>query len=192
MATLMNINSNMKKLEILAFSLEDAKLKAFEQGITIIKNVTKEWKESGQPILAKPLDIFGANILEKNNLFGFLNAGVIITFNKKKKPNGNLLFKFVNYPKKGPRKMKRVVELRNIKTDELINTAKNKKVAIKMAKEIVRKTGLDIYGVTKYVPENRDFEMFYEKAGEKFLSEFLVFYVDEGDVRLYKQQLRNF
>ena len=42
MATLMNINLNMKKLEILAFSLEDAKLRAFEQGITIIKNVTKE------------------------------------------------------------------------------------------------------------------------------------------------------
>lgn len=88
--------------------------------------------------------------------------------------------------------MKRVVELRNMKTDELINTAKNKKTAIKMAKEIVRKSGQNIYGVTKYVPENRDFEMFYEKAAEKFLSEYVVYYVDEGDVRLYKQQLRNF
>lgn len=182
----------MKKLEILAFNLEDAKLRAFEQGITVIKNVTKEWKESGQPVLAKPLDVFGAYILEKNNLFGFLNAGVIINFNRKKKPNGNLLYKLVNYPKKGPRKMKRVVEIRNLQTDELITTAKNKKLAIKMAKDIIRKYRQDIYGVTKYIPEGRDFELFYEKAGEKFLSEYVVYYVDEGDVRLYKQQLRNF
>jgi hypothetical protein len=88
--------------------------------------------------------------------------------------------------------MKRVVEIRNLQTDELITTAKNKKLAIKMAKDIIRKYRQDIYGVTKYIPEGRDFELFYEKAGEKFLSEYVVYYVDEGDVRLYKQQLRNF
>jgi hypothetical protein len=32
----------MKRLEIRAYNLEDAKVKAFEQGITVIKNVTKE------------------------------------------------------------------------------------------------------------------------------------------------------
>ena len=76
----------MKRLEIRAYNLEDAKVKAFEQGITVIKNVTKDWKAAGQPILTKQLDAFGARILEENNLFPFNNAGVIIAINKGKKP----------------------------------------------------------------------------------------------------------
>lgn len=182
----------MKRLEIRAYNLEDAKVKAFEQGITVIKNVTKDWKAAGQPILTKQLDAFGARILEENNLFPFNNAGVIIAINKGKKPLMRNIFRFVNFPKKGPRKMKRVVEIRNLDTDEFIKNAKNKKAAIRMAKEIVRKYELNVYGVTKYVPADRDFELYYDKREEKKYGEFLVFYVDEGDVRLYKQQLRNF
>lgn len=182
----------MKRLEIRAYNVEDAKIKAFEQGVTVIKNATKEWKAAGQPMLTKQLDNFAAHILEDNNLFGFNNAGIIIALNKGKKPIMRNIYRLINYPKKGPRKMKRVVELRNLDTDELINVAKNKKIAIKMAKEIVRKYELNVYGVTKYIPDDRDFEIYYDKSEEKKFGEFLVFSVDEGDVRLYKQQLRNF
>ena len=113
----------MKRLEIRAYNLEDAKVKAFEQGITVIKNVTKDWKAAGQPILTKQLDAFGARILEENNLFPFNNAGVIIAINKGKKPLMRNIFRLVNFPKKGPRKMKRVVEIRNLDTDEFIKKA---------------------------------------------------------------------
>ena len=119
----------MKRLEIRAYNLEDAKVKAFEQGITVIKNVTKDWKAAGQPILTKQLDAFGARILEENNLFPFNNAGVIIAINKGKKPLMRNIFRFVNFPKKGPRKMKRVVEIRNLDTDEFIKNLEHKKIS---------------------------------------------------------------
>ena len=78
--------------------------------------------------MTKQLDAFGARILEENNLFPFNNAGVIIAINKGKKPLLRNIFRLVNFPKKGPRKMKRVVEIRNLDTDEFIKNAPNQHI----------------------------------------------------------------
>lgn len=130
--------------------------------------------------------------LDNDGLFQFQDTGIIIEIKKREKPKGRISAYLVNFPKKGPRKMNKTVEIRDLKTDLLLANAKNKKLAIKKAKEIVRNHETDIYAVTKYIPIDRDFEMYYHDQSDKFKGEYLVFYVDEKDVRLYKQRLRNF
>lgn len=182
----------MRKLEISAYTIDEAKVKAFEQGITVIEDATYAWYRAGKPMLKKQLDLFVTQYLEKRKLFSFEGAGLIITLKQGKFNNKSRGHELINYPKKGPRKMKRCVEIRNADTDELIALAKNKKQAIKKAKEIVRNRELNVYGVTKYIPQDKDFELHYKQSKLSVFGQYLVFGVDDGDVRLLKQQLRNF
>ena len=45
----------MKKFEIKAYSLEEAKEKAAEMGLTVVRNVTQSWKNAKSPIADKDL-----------------------------------------------------------------------------------------------------------------------------------------
>ena len=182
----------MQRLEIKAHDVEEAKIKAFEQGITVLKDVTNAWRRNGKPLLAKSLDAFAMNMLDKDDYFAVENIGIIIEIKKRKRPPRRFALRMVNYPKKGPRPMNKTVEIRNLETDELMAVSKNKKLAMKKAREIVQKYEIDVYGVTKYVPVDRDFELYKNRDREKYKGEYLVFYVDEKDVRLYKQRFRNF
>lgn len=55
----------MQKIEIQAHSLEEAKLIAFQAGITVVQDATKNWKKAGSPILTKDLNIYAADFLEE-------------------------------------------------------------------------------------------------------------------------------
>lgn len=77
-----------------------------------------------------------------------------------------------------------MVEIRRIDNDELLGTAPNKKQAVRLAKKIVRQTELSVYGITKYVPEFRDFELIYRSGKDSSVGQYIVFGVDNGDVRL--------
>ena len=68
----------MRKLEIQAYTLDEAKINAFKQGITVVQDATRSWKKSGSPVLTKDMNIFAADFLEQKGMFDFEGAGIII------------------------------------------------------------------------------------------------------------------
>lgn len=145
-------------------------------------------------MLKKQLDIFIARFLENKKMFAFEGAGAIIMLHKGKYKYRRSTHTFVNYPKKAARKMKRCVEIRNLETDELLGVSNNKNNARKLARQIVRGEQFSVYGVSKYTPidKKHDFDLVYTPGVNAQLGQFLVFGVDDGDVRLLKQRMRDF
>lgn len=182
----------MRKLEIQAYSIEEAKLKAFEEGITIVNDLTLHWRKSGSPILTKELNIFAADYLEKKGMFSFKDAGIIIAVHPGIEDTRKNPFKIQNYVRKGRCKVKRVVEIRTQKDDNLIGSASTKREAVNLAKELIKKYQEDLYAKTRYVSSDIDFTMKYKPSVRSRLGQYIVFAVDESDVRISKRRSRGF
>lgn len=131
----------------------------------------------------RPLDVFMVNYLSAKELFQFEGAGAIIVVTPGFSGWRHSPFEFKNRDTRS-KNMKRLVEIRRIDNDELLGTAPNKKQAVRLAKKIVRQTELSVYGITKYVPEFRDFELIYRSGKDSSVGQYIVFGVDNGDVRL--------
>ena len=164
----------MQKIEIQAHSLEEAKLIAFQAGITVVQDATKNWKKAGSPILTKDLNIYAADFLEEKGMFDFKGAGIIITVAS------------------GVEDTKRVIEIRTQKDNQLLGTASNKTEAIELSKELIKKCQENIYGKTVYYSSDIDFEMEYTPSVRTQLGQYIVFGVDEADVRISKRKNREF
>lgn len=125
-------------------------------------------------------------------MFSFKDAGVIIaitsgTENTKKNP-----FKVNNIKRKGRCKLTRVLEIRSQKNDTLLGAAHSKTEAILLAKQLIKKYQENIYGKTVYISSDIDFEMEYNPSTKTQLGQYIVFGVDEGDVRINKRKNRGF
>lgn len=182
----------MRKLEIPAHSVEEAKLIAFQSGITVVQDATRNWKAAGSPLLTKELDMYAAEFLEEKGMFDFKDAGIIIavsagTEDTRKKP-----YKINSSRRKGRCKLTRVIEIRAKKDDTLLGTAGTKTEAIKLAKQLIKQCQGDIYGKTRYVSSDIDFEIEYTPSIRARLGQYIVFGVDETDVRLSKRKNRGF
>lgn len=174
----------MKSLEIRAYSLEEAKLKAYELGITVIQDITKSWKKSGSPILNQTLRIFAADELNKRKLFNFENIGIIITIspgikNSKKNPST-----IINYKRIGKCKLQKTIQLKLKSSDTIIGTAYSKTDAINLSKELIKKYKEDIYAKTIYISNDIDFDVKYTPSIKSKLGQYIVFYVEKSDVEL--------
>lgn len=182
----------MIKLEIQAYSLEEAKLSAFKSGITVVQDATRNWKKNGSPILTQELNIYAADFLEKNSMFDFKDAGIIIAVAPGIEDTKKYPFKITSSRRKGRCKLTRVVEVRSKKTDTVLGTASTKTKAIALAKQLIKKHKEDIYGKTIYVSSDIDFDMEYLPSNRSKLGQYIVFGVDEGDVRISKRKSRGF
>ena len=180
----------MRRIDIVAPGVEEAKVQAFEQNATVIHDATKQWKRQGKPMFERPLKIFAASVLTKQRLWGFEGAAIIISLNEGKDNEKKYPHKLINHKRKGRCKLKRVIEIRDSKTHEVLGTAPNKTKAVEVAKEIVTDKRLDVYAKTRYESADIDFECKYYPTKGYEHGSYVVFAVEESDMLLYQKKLR--
>ena len=143
----------MQKIEIQAHSLEEAKLIAFQAGITVVQDATKNWKKAGSPILTKDLNIYAADFLEEKGMFDFKGAGIIITITSGVEDTRKNPFKINSVRRKGRCQLKRVIEIRTQKDNQLLGTASRTKFnKFNRSNRIIKRTNKEVS--REYIWEN--------------------------------------
>lgn len=184
----------MRKLEIQAYSINEAKIKAYQQGITVVSNITNYWKKCGSPIFEKDIQICATDYMLDKGMFDFEGAGVIITIqngtkNKRLKP-----YKITKFKRGSRCKTKKLVEIRRVDNDEVIGEASCKSEGVELAKELIQKHQTNLYGKLVYRASHNDklFTAEYIPSKDTKPGQYVVFGVDQADVRLSKRKNRGF
>lgn len=147
----------MKKFVIKAFSQDEAKQKALELGLNVVRNVTSSWKKAESPsINSDEFKTFANEMFDKNKLSATTGVGLMVIETPGVQDNRARPYEFVNNVAKGSIEKKRIFEIRLAADDKLIYEAETKGDAIKKAKELMSDYRQDI--VTKVV---------YRVLGEK-------------------------
>lgn len=168
----------MKKFEIQAYSLDEAKEKAQDMGIIVTTNVTQSWKNEKCPINDKDFKAFAVAMMEKKRLTAIEGVGLIVAVNPGSKDTRERPYKFVNNVVEGKRKTKKVVELRLKETGELVGEAANKGKAEKLAKKLMVEYRQDIIAPIVYrVTEGKEiaFELQYQPSASAKEGTYIVF-----------------
>lgn len=168
----------MKKFEIMAYSLEEAKEKAQDMGIIVTTNVTQSWRNAKCPINDKDFKMFAIDMLEKKRLSKAEGVGLIVVVNAGSKDTRKRPYTFVNNVVEGKRVTKKVVELRLKSTNELVGEADNKGKAEKLAKELMLEYKQDIVAEIVYrVQDGKDvaFELKYTPSASAEQGRYIVF-----------------
>lgn len=131
----------MKKFEINAYGYEEAKQKALDLGITIVRNVTQSFKKE------KPIDFdaFAQTMLTKNHLDNASGVGCIVVLESGSADTRERPYEYVNNHVEGKLAKKRVFEVRTVKEDVLLGEAVTKLDAIKIAKTAMKDVKQDLY-----------------------------------------------
>ena len=168
----------MKKFEVMAYSLEEAKEKAQDMGIIVTTNVTQSWRNAKCPINDKDFKMFAIDMLEKKRLSKAEGVGLIVVVNAGSKDTRKRPYTFVNNVVEGKRVTKKVVELRLKATNELVGEAENKGKAEKLAKELMLEYKQDIVAEIVYrVQDGKDvaFELKYTPSASAEQGRYIVF-----------------
>lgn len=168
----------MKKFEVMAYSLEEAKEKAQDMGIIVTTNVTQSWRNAKCPINDKDFKMFAIDMLEKKRLSKAEGVGLIVVVNAGSKDTRKRPYTFVNNVVEGKRVTKKVVELRLKSTNELVGEAENKGKAEKLAKELMLEYKQDIVAEIVYrVQDGKDvaFELKYTPSASAEQGRYIVF-----------------
>lgn len=127
----------MKILQVNGYSLSEVKKQV---PFYLTKNATQMWKKSGCPTNSEELEAFMAQYLLKNTSKlpnGGEGVGCYIVLDSAVSDSRDNPYKILNIPTTEKRVMKRVYELVNIQTNQIIGTADSKEAAIKLAKNLV-------------------------------------------------------
>lgn len=174
----------MKKFEIKAYSLDEAKDQAAEMGITVVRNVTQSWKNAKSPISDKDFKVFAVETLEKNHLTSAEGVGLVVCMIPGSKDTRERPYKFVNNVTEGKKKVERVFEIRRKDNDELIATASSKADAEDTAKAAMTTVKADMYcKIVYHVTEGKDlaFELNYTPSVNATLGTYVVFGNERAD-----------
>ena len=130
----------MKKFEIKAFSYEEAKAKALENGITIIRNVTPSFKNE------KPVDFdaFAQSMLKKNNIDTATGVGCIVVMEAGSSDTRERPYELMNNIVEGSLSKKRFFEVRKKSDNSLVAEAETKGEAIRLAKNCMKNLREDL------------------------------------------------
>lgn len=169
----------MKKFEVSAYSLEEAKATAMNEfGIKVTQNVTQSWKNAGSPVSGKEFENFCVDILDKKRLTGVEGVGLVIAITPGSKDTRDRPYKYKNVTSEGKRQMERVVEIRLKATDEVVGEAKNKGEAEKLAKKLMLTYKQDMVAVITYhVKDGKElaFELDYAPSQSAQKGRYIVF-----------------
>jgi hypothetical protein len=169
----------MKKFEVSAYSLEEAKATAMNEfGIKVTQNVTQSWKNAGSPVSGKEFENFCVDILDKKRLTGVEGVGLVIAITPGSKDTRERPYKYKNVTSEGKRQMERVVEIRLKATDEVVGEAKNKSEAEKLAKKLMLTYKQDMVAVITYhVKDGKElaFELDYAPSQSAQKGRYIVF-----------------
>jgi hypothetical protein len=130
----------MRKFEIKAFSYEEAKAKALENGMTIIRNVTPSFKNE------KPVDFdaFAQAMLKKNNIDTATGVGCIVVMEAGSSDTRERPYELVNNIVEGSLSKKRFFEVRKKSDNALVAEAETKGEAIRLAKNCMKNLREDL------------------------------------------------
>ena len=131
----------MKKFEINAYSYDEAKAKALEYGMTIVRNVTPSFKKE-MPV---DFDEFAERMLVKNHLENANGVGCVVVLESGSADTRERPYEYVNNVVEGKLTKKRIFEVRTVKNDVLIGEAETKSDAAKIAKTAMKEVKEDIY-----------------------------------------------
>ena len=133
------------KYEINAFSLDEAKQKAAEMGLTIVKNVTPSWKNANCPKFGtNDFKVFMADALEKKRLTAATGVGLIVVTENGSADTRQRPWTFNNNIKEGSRATKRYFEVRT-KDGNLVGSYEKKGDAARAAKAAMVDVKQDMY-----------------------------------------------
>lgn len=154
----------MKKFEINAYSFEEAKAKALEMGITVVRNVTPSFKNE------KPVDFddFALAMLKKNHIDTATGVGCIVVKEAGSADTRERPYEFVNNVTEGSLTKKRVFQIVKVSDNSVVTEADTKADAARAAKAAMKDLREDlvcrqVYRVDKdhelaftlkYVPSN--------------------------------------
>lgn len=168
----------MRKFEVVAYSLDEAKEKAAEMGITVVRNVTQSWKNANSPISDTDFKIFAVDMMDKHRLTNASGVGLIVALNPGSKDTKKRPYEFVNNVVEGNRNLQRVIEIRLKETDELVGEASKKDDAARLAKELMKKYRQDMVATIVYrVTDGKDvaFELNYSPSQDAKEGKYVVF-----------------
>ena len=133
------------KYEINAYSLDEAKQKAAEMGLTIVKNVTPSWKNANCPKFGtNDFKVFMADALEKKRLTAATGVGLIVATENGSADTRQRPWTFNNNIKEGSRATKRYFEVRT-KDGNLVGSYEKKGDAARAAKAAMVDVKQDMY-----------------------------------------------
>lgn len=134
------------KFEINAFTLDEAKQKAAEMGLTVVKNVTPSWKNANEPAFGTvDFKKFIVETLEKKRLTNSTGVGVIVTIEPGTADDRQRPYTFNNNVKEGSRVTKRYFEVRLVEDGGLIGRYETKGEAARAAKAVMVDIKKDLY-----------------------------------------------
>lgn len=147
----------MKRFEINAFSLEEAKAKAAEMGLTVVRNVTVSWKNAGAPVTDKSFKEFAVDALAKNHLANAEGVGLLVVVAAGSADTRERPYKYTNNVVEGKKSVERVYEVRRKDTGAVVATASMKSDAEKKAKKLMADLKTDLECIIVYhVTEGKD------------------------------------
>lgn len=129
----------MKKFEINAFSFDEAKAKALEMGITIVRNVTTSFKNE-RPA---DFDVFAEEMLKKNHIDTSTGVGCIVVVEAGSADTRERPYEYVNNLTEGSLTKKRVFEICKV-DGTLIAEADTKADAARLAKAAMKDVKEDL------------------------------------------------
>lgn len=124
----------MKKFEINAFGLEEAKAKALEMGISVIRNVTPSFRNE-KPV---DFDLFAEEMLKKNKIDNATGVGCIVVIEAGSADTRERPYELINNVTEGSLTKKRVFEIMKKSDGTLIATGETKGDAIRAAKNAMK------------------------------------------------------
>lgn len=124
----------MKKFEINAFGLEEAKAKALEMGISVIRNVTPSFRNE-KPV---DFDLFAEEMLKKNKIDNATGVGCIVVIEAGSADTRERPYELINNVTEGSLTKKRVFEIMKKSDGTLVATGETKGDAIRAAKNAMK------------------------------------------------------
>lgn len=123
------------KYEIKAFSLDEAKEKAANMGLTIVRNVTPSWKKANCPVFGtNSFKSFIVDTLDAKKLTNATGVGLIVAVENGTADTRQRPWTLTNNIVEGRRTSKKYFEVRVQGTDELIGRFEKKGDAMRAAK----------------------------------------------------------
>ena len=164
----------MKKITINAYSFEEAKQKALEVGITVVRNVTPSFKMEN-PV---DFDVFAQQMFEKNKLTNATGVGCIVVSEAGSADTRERPYEFINNVTEGQLTKKRVFEIRTVSDDTLVAEAETKVEAARLAKAAMKTAKQDLVCKQVYRVDNDHalaFSLKYVPSSNTKLGTYIVF-----------------
>lgn len=136
------------------------------------------------------MNIFAADFLEQKGMFDFEGAGIIITIKSGTKDTRKNPYKVISSRRKGRCKLYRTIEIRLKRNHEVVGKAINKTEALNLAKSLIRNFRENVYAKTVYNTKDIDFELEYMPSIKAEKGQYIVFGVEQSDVKLSKRKNR--